>query len=670
MYFKLLGYHIKDVFPLQRRKVDFLVFISLFNFFMLFLLTPLFLLEGDLGNGSIYLINGLIYLIPILLLRDRDPEKSYTFFVVTYFVSQTFHLFFSGGFRESDLVWLLMANISNFYFLGTSKGIIGGVYTALILFALYGLIQVGVEFEEMQAFRGGEQFSFIVSILILILLVGKMLYAQELENKDYKKSLDTLNHKLNRSQIIGETGAFWKEIGTDKLEFSEGLLNLVSLDRVSIDTGALNNIDIPEIIQRIHPSDRKKAASRVEEILEGTDIEAEVIVRSPLPNGGNRYLKISGSKDEQNEVVYGVLKNVTQQFEANKSFEDYKNALDQSALVSIADRSGKIIYANQKFCDISGYAENELLGKDHKIISSREHEPEFWRSLWSTISNGGVWRGIVKNQGKTNNLFWVDTTIVPFLDEKGRPDYYVAIRFDVTDQMRSQTEIMRKNKELEQFSYVLSHDLKSPLRAIKTLIHFIKEDMEDEGLKLPEEIDKNFGLIDDRVVRMEALIMSVLSYAQVGKGKESEWIDMNELIGEVVEFIEVPKNFKLMIAKDLPKIFMNRVELKQVTQNLITNAIKYNDKEEPTLSIYPGLRSKTCLIHFKDNGKGIDPIFHEKVFNLFETLKQKDSYESTGIGLPIVKKAIEQAGGKIEIKSKVGEGADFIIQFPMSICEL
>ena len=163
--------------------------------------------------------------------------------------------------------------------------------------------------------------------------------------------------------------------------------------------------------------------------------------------------------------------------------------------------------------------------------------------------------------------------------------------------------------------------------------------------------------------------MSVLNYAQVGTFQDKEWIDMNEIVNDVIELIDIPKNFKLNISKDLPQILMNKVELTQVVQNLLTNAVKYNNNEEPEILIYPGLKKREFVIHFKDNGVGIDPRFHDKVFNLFETLKQKDSYEATGIGLPIVKKVLEKAGGEVYVLSELGKGADFVLQFPFSVCK-
>src|ERR1035437_3594693 len=133
-----------------------------------------------------------------------------------------------------------------------------------------------------------------------------------------------------------------------------------------------------------------------------------------------------------------------------KEISDYKYALDESSIVAITDQRGIIKYANDNFCKISKYSREELIGQDHRIISSGYHPKEFIRDLWLTIANGKIWRGELKNKAKDGTIYWVDTTIVPFLNEMGKPYQYVAIRADITQQKKAQLEIQKLNEELEQ----------------------------------------------------------------------------------------------------------------------------------------------------------------------------------------------------------------------------
>src|SRR5205823_6102258 len=159
-----------------------------------------------------------------------------------------------------------------------------------------------------------------------------------------------------------------------------------------------------------------------------------------------------------------------------KELADIKFALDQSTIVAITDQRGIINYVNDEFCRISKYSREELLGQDHRIINSNYHPKEFIRNLWTTIGSGRVWKGEIRNRAKDGSIYWVDTTIVPFLNSEGRPYQYVAIRHDITQRKLAEEQILQQAAELQraaQLSFVgelaagLAHEIKNPLAGIQ-----------------------------------------------------------------------------------------------------------------------------------------------------------------------------------------------------------
>lgn len=219
-----------------------------------------------------------------------------------------------------------------------------------------------------------------------------------------------------------------------------------------------------------------------------------------------------------------------------------------------------------------------------------------------------------------------------------------------------------RNKELNDFAHIVSHDLKAPLRAIQTLTGWIKE---DSGNTLTPESQEQFDLMLSRVNRMRDLIDGILQYSRVGYGKEeSVDIDIASLVNEVIESLEPPDHISVTIVDDMPVLCAGQVRISQVFQNLISNAIKYMDKSHGCINIGCCEQEDSWRFHVTDNGMGIDPKQYDKVFGMFQTLAARDEYESTGVGLTVVKKIVETYGGKIWIESQVGEGSTFFFTLP------
>lgn len=215
----------------------------------------------------------------------------------------------------------------------------------------------------------------------------------------------------------------------------------------------------------------------------------------------------------------------------------------------------------------------------------------------------------------------------------------------------------RKNKELDQFAHIVSHDLKAPLRGIDNVISWIEE---DHGNELPDKVHEYLNLIKGRIRRSENLIQGILTYARIGREvAQNEKVDIKKLVGEIIENISIRPGLTISIEEKMPVINTEKLPLTQIFSNLVSNAIKYHDKEKGEIKIYSKDKGDHYEFFVEDNGSGIDPKYFDKVFVIFQTLHPRDSFESSGVGLAIVKKILDDKKEQIKISSEQGKGSVF-----------
>ncbi|WP_081773159.1 PAS domain S-box protein [Bacillus sp. EB01] len=345
--------------------------------------------------------------------------------------------------------------------------------------------------------------------------------------------------------------------------------------------------------------------------------------------------------------------------ESMKEISDFKFALDQSSIVAITNAQGIIQSVNDNFCEISGYSREELIGRDHSILNSGYHSKEFFKDLWRTIGQGNVWKGEIKNSAKDGTSYWVDTTIVPFLNDKGKPYQYLAIRNDITERKKTEEMLHRQDKlaAVGQLAAGVAHEIRNPLTSMKGYAEFLQLDEKDpERLEflniILDEIDRVNGIVED---------FMVLAKPKAVELEEKNVVPVLRNVVSLLEFEARKKNVRLHFDcnSEIIQIECDENRLKQVFLNFIKNGIEAmpngGDLHVKTVIVQGNVQ-----ISIQDTGVGIPEEKLKKLGEPFYTTKKNGN----GLGLMVSFKIIESHNGKVFVESEQNKGTTFNIVLP------
>lgn len=363
-----------------------------------------------------------------------------------------------------------------------------------------------------------------------------------------------------------------------------------------------------------------------------------------------------------------------------KELADIKFALDQSTIVAITDQRGIINYVNDQFCRISKYSRDELLGQDHRIINSGYHPKEFIRELWSTIAAGEVWKGELRNRAKDGSIYWVDTTIVPFLNSEGKPYQYVAIRHDITQRKRAEEQILQQAAELQratQLSFVgelaagLAHEIKNPLAGIQGGVDILirrrdKNDPEREALEgMRHEVQRIDNTVRTLLNKARPRLVSV----RVTSLRDIVGRAVNLARAQLTDAVSKTESVRIEFepSEDPINIPIDAAQIEDAVLNLIINAIEAVDGSgKVTIRVAQNQKAEDdrdqARVEVSDTGRGITEEDLTRIFNPFFTTRPG----GTGLGLPAVRRIARAHGGGVEVESSIGDGSTFTLYLPIN----
>jgi PAS domain S-box-containing protein len=414
-------------------------------------------------------------------------------------------------------------------------------------------------------------------------------------------------------------------------------------------------------INFVHPDDREHTLTGTRSLTVGDPV-MDFENRYLCKDGSYRWVSWSAMPYLQSNVWYAIGHDITErkqvEAELRESEERFHTLADNmSQFAWTADASGWLSWYNRRWFEYTGTTLEEMQGWGWQQVHHPEHLDRVVAHFRHHLEIGEEWEDTFPLRGRDGTYRWFLSRAIPIVDETGQVLRWFGTNTDITDLKQAQADLQARHQELDSFAHIVSHDLKAPLRAIANLSQWIEDDL--EGV-LTEDTQAQMTLLRSRVDRMRATIDGLLDYARIGRTEgKTEPVAVSELVVEVIDSLAPPPTFSIAIDPNLPTLDTNRVLLFQVFANLIGNGIKHHDRLDGSIQI----SGRECgdLYEFvvADDGPGIAPEYQANIFTIFQTGNSRNTQDSTGIGLAIVKKIVESAAGTIRLESELGKGTKF-----------
>lgn len=414
---------------------------------------------------------------------------------------------------------------------------------------------------------------------------------------------------------------------------------------------------------------------------------------------------ISSHQEKGVFYIYGLFSDVSERKKAEECLEKQRQELEiildsSPVIIFYKDKGGRFLRVNKAFAEALQIPKERFLGRTVFDLYPANIAQGMTKDDQEVLESGRPKINIVEQYESASGIRWVQTDKVPIFSADGITVGLIGFAQDITARKKAEDklkkayqeletaqeaslnimedlekkndeaeaslkEIARVNKELSDFAYIVSHDLKAPLRVIGTITGWLAEDYKD---KLDDAGKEQLSVLLQKTKKMHDMIEGILQYSRVGRIKGTpESIDTGKVAEQVREALAPPANIQINIYEPMPTLTIDPVQINQIIQNLISNAIKYMDKPEGIIEVGCREAGEFWEFYVKDNGPGIEERHFERIFQIFQTLKARDEFESTGIGLTIVKKIIEQNNGRIWVESEIGKGSTFKFTIPKKV---